>query len=217
MTFKGDPSLARSKISLKAMIKVIRKEGCGVLVEFNQVGCEEMVSSMQPAFLPGVMDEYRGDFETPQGLPLNRGLEHAIVLKEDSDQVGVRPYCYPQIRKDEIEKLIIEMLEAEIIRPSTNPFSSPVLLVKKKDESWRFCVDYRALNKETVPNKYPIPVIDELHGAKVFSKLDLRAAIIKYELNFKKREAHKGPGAKAQKNNNMRGAELKSKRIKKSE
>jgi hypothetical protein len=92
--------------------------------------------------------------------------------------VNTRPYRLSHIQKDTMEALILQLLKKQVIRPSVSPYSSPTILVKKKDGTWRLCIDYRKLNKLTIKNKFPIPVIedllDELHGAKVFSKIDLR-------------------------------------------
>lgn len=97
-----------------------------------------------------LLHTYSKVFITPTGLPPTRRHSHAIPLKEGSQPVKVKLYRYPHSQKTQIEKMVHEMLDQGIIVLSTSPFSSPILLVKKKDGSWRFCIDYRALNTVTI-------------------------------------------------------------------
>lgn len=93
--------------------------------------------------------------------------------------VNSRPYRYSPEQKDEIEKQVGEMLRIGMVKPSLSLYASPVLLVKKTDGSWQFCVDYRKLNNITIKNKFPMPIVEELleelASTKYFSRLDLQA------------------------------------------
>lgn len=139
----------------------------------------EATKSVVPKGLKPILEEFQEVFGNNIQLPLERSQVHRIKLYPDHGAINVRPYRYPHHQKEEIEKQVSELLKAEVIRPSMSSFSSPVLLVKKKDKSWRMCVDYRALNKATIPDKYPIPIVDELldelYGATMFSKIDLKS------------------------------------------
>jgi len=117
--------------------------------------------------------------QIPLGRLPNRGFEHTIELEEGAKLVIATPYRHLKKFKDKIEKAIKELLEMGHIKPNSNPFASSVVLVKKKDGTVKMCIDYRDLNKKTIKNMYPIPrideLLDELHGAVYFSKIDLRS------------------------------------------
>ena len=122
--------------------------------------------------------KYHSLFQQPSTLPPPRQHDHYINLIPSSKPINVHPYRYPHFQKTEIEKHVTALLDSGLIQPNRSPFSSPVLLVKKKDGTWRMCIDYRALNSITVRDRFPLPTIeellDELGSASWFSKLDLR-------------------------------------------
>jgi hypothetical protein len=111
-------------------------------------------------------------------MPLDRDIEFAIELQPGTTPISKRPYWMPPAKLEELRKQLHELLDKGFIYPSTSPWGCPALFVKKKDESLRLCIDYRPLNAVTIKNKYPLPridvVFDQLVGAKVFSKIDLR-------------------------------------------
>lgn len=120
------------------------------------------IASEIPDCIAQVIESYSDVFASPTQLPPKRTQDHHIPLAADSKTVNSHPYRCTLAHREEIEKLTSKMLEAGIIRASTSPFSSPVLLVRKKDHTWRLVIDYKGLNSITVKNKFPIPVIKEL-------------------------------------------------------
>jgi hypothetical protein len=143
--------------------------------------------------LEALLLSFGGLFTDPVGLPPKRAHNHRIILKHDTQPIAIRSYWYPAAHKDELERQCAAMMEQGIVRRSDSPFSSPVLLIKMPDGSWRFCVDYRALNALTVKDAFPIPIVDELldelHGAKFFTKLDLRSGY--HQGRMRPKDVHK--------------------------
>ncbi|GKF05334.1 putative reverse transcriptase domain-containing protein, partial [Tanacetum coccineum] len=113
------------------------------------------------------------------GLPPTRKVEFQIDLVPGAAPVARAPYLLAPSEMKELSEQLKELSDKGFIRPSSSPWGAPVLFVKKKDGSFRMCIDYRELNKLTVKNRYPLPRIDDLfdqlQGSSVYSKIDLRS------------------------------------------
>jgi hypothetical protein len=113
------------------------------------------------------------------GMPPERKVEFAIELIIGTAPISKRAYRVFRPELVELKKQIDELIDKGYIRPSTSPWAAPMLFMEKKDGTKSVCIDYRALNEVTVKNKYPLPRIedlfDQLRGASVFSKIDMRS------------------------------------------
>jgi hypothetical protein len=138
----------------------------------------------QPNTPPAVvrlLDEFADVFaDTPPGLPPDRNVRHVIRTNPHATPPFRRQYRLTQAERDEVIRQIKELLRMGLIEPSVSPYGAPILFVEKKDGSLRMCIDYRMLNQITVPDRYPLPRIDDLfdklHGKAFFSSLDLQCS-----------------------------------------
>lgn len=142
-----------------------------------------------------IMNEYKDVFpeKLPKSLPPKRSIDHEIKIEPGHSPPSRPTYRLSPLEMDELKKQLEELTEQGFIRPSVSPYGAPILFVRKKDGTLRMCVDYRALNKITIKNKYPLPRIDELldrlHGAKYFSKLDLMSGY--HQVRIADQDVHK--------------------------
>ncbi|WVZ90409.1 hypothetical protein U9M48_036715 [Paspalum notatum var. saurae] len=172
-------------VQLQEILPDSQEVPIGTVLQLYSIQGDDSMSKAHSLFasvpdpIQSLLSEFADVFETPTALPPSRACDHIIPLIPGARPVNIRPYRYTPAMKDEIEKQVKEMLSSGVIQPSKSAFCSPVLLVKKKDHSWLFCVDYRHLNALIVKTQYPVPVIDELLDelgqASWFSSLDLRA------------------------------------------
>jgi hypothetical protein len=167
----------------KRAIRLTKEDG--TIVEFSAAIPAEQVSllnKVQGTSLDeiGIVQEYPDVF--PEELPVmpsNRDIEFMIELLPGMPPISKRPYRMPVNELVELKKEIAELQSKGFIHPSSSPWGAPVLFMEKKDGTQRMCVDYCSLNEVTIKNKYPIPRIedlfDQMKGASVFSKIDLRS------------------------------------------
>ncbi|GKA24141.1 putative reverse transcriptase domain-containing protein [Tanacetum coccineum] len=179
LVVKGDDGVSRLKVvscmkvkkyvdrgSYLFVAQVVEKEPAERRLEDVPVICE----------FPDVFPE-----DLP-GLPPSRQVEFGIELVPGAAPVARAPYRLAPSEMKELAKQLQELSDKGFIRPSSSPWGAPVLFVKKKDGSFRMCIDYRELNKLTIKNRYPLPRIDDLfdqlQGSSVYSKIDLRSELI---------------------------------------
>ncbi|GKC87088.1 putative reverse transcriptase domain-containing protein, partial [Tanacetum coccineum] len=172
LIIQGDQS--KTRLSLISCIKTERYISRGYQVFVAQV-MEKKSAKKQLEDIPVVREFLEVFPEDLPGLPSVRQVEFQIDLIPGAAPVARAPYRLAPSEMQELSNQLQELADRGFIRPSTSPWGAPVLLVKKKDGSFRMCIDYRELNKLIVKNRYPLPRIDDLfdqlQGSSVYSKI----------------------------------------------
>ena len=172
------------------MARCLLKKGCrGYLAHVVDTRSSEVRLKDVPV-VRDFLDVFHDDLP---GLPPEREIDFPIDLVPGTAPISLPTYRMAPTELKELKTQLQELVNRGFIRPSISPWGAPMLFVKKKDGTWRLCIDYRQLNKVTIRNKYPLPRIDDLfdqlQGVKVFSKIDLRSGY--YQLRIRESDIPK--------------------------
>ncbi|GJS47429.1 reverse transcriptase domain-containing protein [Tanacetum coccineum] len=182
LIIRGDNCDSGSKLNIISCTRTQKyiEKGCQVyLAQVTSKKADDKSEEKRLEDVP-IVREFPEVFpEDLPGLPPARQVEFQIDLVPGAAPVARAPYRLAPAEMQELSTQLQELSDRGFIRPSSSPWGAPVLFVKKKDGSFRMCIDYRELNKLTVKNRYPLPRIDDLfdqlQGSRVYSKIDLRS------------------------------------------
>ena len=190
VTFIGERSNHLSNVISAATARTMARKGCEAYLDYvtDTVKARPSVSDIPTfSYFPDVF------LEELLGLPPHMEIEFDIDVVQSATPASITQYRMAPLELKELKLLLQELLEKGFIRSSVSQWGDPVLFVKKKDGTLRLCIDYRQLNKLMVKNKYPLPRIDDLFdqlkGANIFSKIDLRSGY--NQLRIKDADVHK--------------------------
>ena len=190
VTFIGERSNHLSNVISAATARTMVRKGCEVYLAYV---IETKKARPSVSDIPTVSDFSDVFSEELPGLPPQREIEFVIDVVPSATPASITQYQMAPFELKELKLQLQELLKKGFIRPSVSPWGAPVLFVKKKDGTLRLCIDYKQLNKLTVKNKYPLPRIDDLFdqlkGASIFSKIDLRSGY--HRLRIKDVDVHK--------------------------
>ena len=190
VTFIGERLNHLSNVIFVATSRTMVRKGCESYLAYV-IDTKKVEPSLSN--IPTVCDYSDVFLEELPRLPTQREIDFAIDVVPSATPVSITPYRMAPVELRELKLQLQELLEKGFIRLSVSPWGAPVLFVKKKDGTLRLCVDYKQLNKMTVKNKYLLPRIDDLFdqlkGASVFSKIDLRYGY--HHLRIKDADVHK--------------------------
>jgi len=204
--FELGDGVTRSRMkpmSRRAQSKLIEDYQSGAtrfeVIELNEIHKQETTVQQSSDTFQGqlkvLLEKYKDVMtdDLPKRLPPQRPIDHRIELSNETAYPFKSTYRLSIVEMQALKTIISDMLEKKWIRPSTSPYGAPVMLVSKKDGKYRMVVDYRQLNNLTIKNRYPLPRQDEmmaqLHGAKIFSKLDLKSGY--YQIRMHPKDIHK--------------------------
>ncbi|KAL5563369.1 hypothetical protein UlMin_033116 [Ulmus minor] len=175
--FVGKPKKSGTPIISALKAKKMLSNGCvGYLAHVMDTTVDVILKPEDVHVVKNFLEVFPEDLP---GLPPDREIEFEIELLPGTSPISKAPYRMAPAELKELKEQLQELLDKKFIRPSYSPWGAPVLFVKKKDRTLRMCIDYRELNKVTIKNKYPLPQIDDLfdqlQGAAIFSKIDLRS------------------------------------------